>query len=508
MSRFHNSLYLGDVQERIRVLEEVGQTALAYITAATHGLQEEADALAQKLQSANPDVPIKLPPINSKAYLMQPPIPIMKLHESNWPLLTVSKGYFDGAVLGDEDQKKFTAGPADLLDDNEVGEAWGEDALEDEEGVSKPGKEPSEEKMEETEEGGGWDMDLDLGEVEKIEVPTTKADKNFLVLPQSGPTYTQIWCNNSLLAADHVAGGSFESAMKLLNNQIGVVNFAPLKPYFISLFMAAKGTLPANASTFALTSPMQRNIEVGPKSGLPSLPFALQSIIENQLKAAYRATTAGKFGESLALFISIVQMIPLLVVDSKKEANEGKELLAICKEYITGLRMELKRKDEDPVRQAELAAYFTHCNLQQIHLLLCVRSAMNCCVKIKNFQLAAVFARRLLELEPKSDVAAQAKKVIMHAETNNENAQPMNYNDKNPFVVCGISFTPIYRGNPVATCSFCQSSFLPVHKGKLCPNCQLSEIGKEVSGLTLYAIPQKQAKQTKKASRNDDDDDF
>jgi len=116
--------------------------------------------------------------------------------------------------------------------------------------------------------------------------------------------------------------------------------------------------------------------------------------------------------------------------------------------------------------------------------------------------MAANFARRLLELEPKADVTAQAKKVIMHSESNNENSSPLNYNDKNPFVVCGISFTPIYRGNPIACCSFCQSNYLPVHKGKLCPNCNLSEIGKEVSGLQLYAIPQKQGKQSK--NNNDD----
>jgi len=37
MSRFHNALYLGDVEERIKVLEESGHAPLAYLTAATHG---------------------------------------------------------------------------------------------------------------------------------------------------------------------------------------------------------------------------------------------------------------------------------------------------------------------------------------------------------------------------------------------------------------------------------------------------------------------------------------
>jgi hypothetical protein len=44
-----------------------------------------------------------------------------------------------------------------------------------------------------------------------------------------------------------------------------------------------------------------------------------------------------------------------------------KELVAICKEYVIALRCELKRKElkeDDMARAAELAAYFTHCNLQ------------------------------------------------------------------------------------------------------------------------------------------------
>lgn len=39
MGRFHNALYLGDVRERVRTLEDAGQLSLAYITAACHGLE-------------------------------------------------------------------------------------------------------------------------------------------------------------------------------------------------------------------------------------------------------------------------------------------------------------------------------------------------------------------------------------------------------------------------------------------------------------------------------------
>ena len=51
MSRFHNALYLGDVEERVRILEEVGQLSLAYILADSHGLAEDAARLKQRLEN-------------------------------------------------------------------------------------------------------------------------------------------------------------------------------------------------------------------------------------------------------------------------------------------------------------------------------------------------------------------------------------------------------------------------------------------------------------------------
>jgi coatomer protein complex subunit alpha (xenin) len=52
--------------------------------------------------------------------------------------------------------------------------------------------------------------------------------------------------------------------------------------------------------------------------------------------------------------------------------DEVKELLGICKEYHIALRCELKRKElreDDVARAAELAAYFTHCQLQPVVIL-------------------------------------------------------------------------------------------------------------------------------------------
>ena len=54
-------------------------------------MKEEAESIAETLTTELD----KLPEVHPNAKLMLPAIPIMQA-ESNWPLLTVSKGFFEG----------------------------------------------------------------------------------------------------------------------------------------------------------------------------------------------------------------------------------------------------------------------------------------------------------------------------------------------------------------------------------------------------------------------------
>jgi hypothetical protein len=80
--------------------------------------------------------------------------------------------------------------------------------------------------------------------------------------------------------------------------------------------------------------------------------------------------------------------------------------------------METARKElpkatlEDQKRLCEMAAYFTHCNLQPVHQILTLRTALNLFFKLKNYKTAASFARRLLEQGPRQEVAQQARKIL------------------------------------------------------------------------------------------------
>jgi len=147
--RFHNALYLGDALERTKVLHQAGQrtyslsssltlysldlalysrvairsnvlesgflrgwttVSLAYLTAATHGLSELAEEIGTQIQAAGgvslEQINRSLANISGAGELLYPPTPIMRLHETNWPLLTVSKGVME-TMLAEADNKNL-----------------------------------------------------------------------------------------------------------------------------------------------------------------------------------------------------------------------------------------------------------------------------------------------------------------------------------------------------------------------------------------------------------------
>merc|ERR1711936_1271127 len=111
------------VEERVKVLAGCGQTSLAYLTAATHGLTEQAERIKEGVNTENTPLPSPAP----GARLLQPPPPIAQ-SEQNWPLLTVSRGFFDSAMIAGK-KAEGTTGTLAVEDDGEEAEGWGDDDL-------------------------------------------------------------------------------------------------------------------------------------------------------------------------------------------------------------------------------------------------------------------------------------------------------------------------------------------------------------------------------------------
>lgn len=480
MARFHNSLFLGSATERARVLEEVGQLPLAYLTASSHGLVEEADRLKGLIESVGQQVPS----LSCKSELMQPPTPILRA--DNWPLLVIPK-HTSYNSYGESD-------------DNANGEVIGSG--------SNPGWDAdldiqdsdndnsNERDLHESDEVGGWGDDLDIGEDilgddagMDNNLSTGCQSSNGIAVPSSGLSIRSRWCNNSAHAADHAAAGSFKASINFLNRQISIVNFSPLRTRFMLIHAAATCSVPGLSLSLPLEMPLQRNTHDRNIDGncLPGIAISMRHLIES-LKSAYRLFQKCNFQAARERFNDILLSIPLIIADSRSDSNEVKELLDISREYITAVRLKSANAMENGVRQIELAAYLTHCNLQPAHLALTLNLAMSQAYKGGNFITAAAFARRILELpDGKAEFHKMAKRVLQKSEQNARNESKLNYDERNPFEIdCG-NLSPIYRGNQLTRCSFCQSAYTCDMKGRLCTTCNIALIGIETLGLVTQA---------------------
>lgn len=366
-------------------------------------------------------------------------------------------------------------------DDDDAGEM--KDALESQEG-----------------DGPGWDVgdeDLELPAelISKMSVNDAgESGGGGYEAPSRGLSQSQVWANNTNLIGDHLRAGSFESAFRLLNDQVGVVDFGAFKPLFMALFNASRTSFSGLPNLSPLTGYPQRNWkETNLKKANPTIGVKLNDLVQ-RLQVCYQLTTGGKFTEAIQKLQSILMSIPLLVVENRQEIAEAQQLLSICREYIVGLKMETTRKGlpndtiEQRKRHCEMAAYFSHCNIQPVHQILTLRTALNMFFKLKNYKTAASFARRLLEMGPRPEVAQQARKILQACEVNAVDEHTLQYDEHNPFNLCAYTYRPIYKGKPEEKCPLCGASYNPTYKGVVCNVCEVSEIGKDVIGLRISPL--------------------
>jgi len=310
---------------------------------------------------------------------LQAPKPLTTTFEQRWPSTGIAESFFVQAMANGFEESAETVEEKDaLVDGQENEEGWeGEEEID--------GDLVMEEGADE-----GWDLDAGV-EVEN--------DQDGFALPND---------------PDDLSVGSIETAMELLHKQTGIIDFKPLKPHFMAIQASSKIYLSANPLLPPLEVHLRRDpAETAPRKLVPVILVDLKTILSSTLQEAYRFVKGAKFEEALRLFHTILLSLAVVVARSKEEASQVKELISVCREYILGLSMEVERRKlaaeggNDPTtRLLELAAYFTHCHLQDIHLQLALRSAMVVFYKAKNFASAGVFASRFLETNPANAAAA------------------------------------------------------------------------------------------------------
>jgi coatomer protein complex subunit alpha (xenin) len=300
-SQFQIAMVFGDVSERLRILETCGQKSLAYLTATTHGLDSDAERLAGSFDTEHEF----LPEVDESAELLQPGVPILPNQSSNWPLLSVSKGFFtnssmSGVQSATYQEKKFAMNTSDNAEhETEVANNWGDDAHL---GNLDTEDENDDYVRVQSDEVSGWDVneDLDIGDA----LPSSQYESSteaYFTAPTKGVSRPHIWLNNSKLAVDHILSGSFETAMRLLHEQVGIVNFEELRPIFMQTFARSRATLTALPSIPSLFVYPSKNPNDPLHKSLPVTGHKLSDLVQ-RLKSAYQLVTNGKFPESIEIF--------------------------------------------------------------------------------------------------------------------------------------------------------------------------------------------------------------
>ncbi|KAL2877489.1 hypothetical protein SGCOL_007233 [Colletotrichum sp. CLE4] len=472
-ARFQNALYLGEVEDRIQMFKEIDLYPLAYMTAKSHGLEEECQAILEAIGLTEGQ--LETPTIGEA---LTPPKPVVPTFKANWPTKATSQSVFEKALLGQVEGLSLEDAPA---------AANGfDDAVEDDVVAKKNGNLID---VDDDEDAAGWDLGDDVvPEIEGDFVNVDSADAG-----GAGSSEADLWARNSPLAVDHVAGGSFESAMQLLNRQVGAVNFAPLKPRFLEVYQASKTYLPASANLPPLVNYVRRTIEeTDPRKVLPIVPRDLEFLATNDLQQGYNSMKTNKLEDGLQVFKGILHAILINAVTSESEVAEAKKLITSASEYAVAMEIELSRRKlgttgEQLKRNLELSAYFTIPKIEVPHRQLALHNAMQLAIRNKNYGSALSFANRIIANGGSSKLTENAKKAKAQCERNPSDAIEIEFDQFAEFDICAASHSPIYSGTSYEECAFDGSKYHSKYKGTVCKVCGVCEIGKHGSGLKLFA---------------------
>ena len=407
-SQFQNSIYLGSVEDRIRMFKEIDLYPLAYMTAKTHSLEEECQLIleASGLSEDELSSPTLGRPQQSLAATVS-------THGESWPAKAASHSFFERALLGE----------VEGLDDEAVPAPNGLDQIEDVDGVSKAPN--GLQREEEEEDAEGWDIGDDVA----VEVESGLVDVG-AVEAGAGSSEADMWARNSPIAADHAAAGSFETAMQLLNRQLGAVNFEPLKPRFLEIYQASRTYLPASAGLPPLINYVRRSTEeMDTTKVLPIIPRNLESIVGTDLQEGYTAMRSNKLEDGLKIFKRTLHALMVNAVSSTQQVTEAKRVIGIASEYAIAMAIELEQRatsaegEANLKRKLELSAYFTIPKLEVAHRQLTLINAMKLAASKKNYSSALSFANRMIA---NGGSAKLLEQVRLHSHTVHDYAHDAN----------------------------------------------------------------------------------
>ncbi|ODQ79980.1 hypothetical protein BABINDRAFT_161634 [Babjeviella inositovora NRRL Y-12698] len=456
-SLVQNTFYRNSVEKRVQVLMASGLHPLAYATAKANGLDELVEQIVE--QTGIDEASIVLPELGAPITL-----PESRGVVGNWPLRESSLSFFEQALLGQVEDLNLNETEVET---RQITNDFESEAIFDDEDLAGE---------------DAWDLgdeDLDIEVEEEVVVEESL----------SAAAELNLWLRNSHSAAGHVAAGSFETAAQLLNRQVGVVNFEPLRKRFLEVYQANKLYVPGTPGLPSSQVFIRADFtETENKNVHPYIPG--YENVEARLHEGFKQFRSNKLEEAIAIFRDIIYTITVSAVPSTEEEDKCKEILTVCREYILGLSIELARRALDPAdikRNLELAAYFTKAQLQPAHRVNALQVAMTQAFKNKNFASASYFAGEFLKVVSTGPRAEQAQKIKTKADQSPYDALDIEFNPFAEFEICPATFTPIFKDAPFVSEALTGAKYQPSEKGKIDFITGITAIGASASGLRVIA---------------------
>lgn len=179
---------------------------LAYLTAKTNGLDDLAAEILEAAGLTEADVD-DIPSFGAST--LKPPPVITATTDLLWPSLATGESFFDRALVNGQleggVEPAYANGDAANAAAGSALDAWAKEEEEDDE-------------IPDADEAG-WELEANGGEFHDAQDGEAAVggdlEEALGAGATPGPSETELWVRNSPLAADHVAAGSFETAMQV-----------------------------------------------------------------------------------------------------------------------------------------------------------------------------------------------------------------------------------------------------------------------------------------------------
>lgn len=182
----------------------LGTDPLAYLTAKTNGLDDVALEILEAAGLTEADID-DVPSFGIST--LRPPPVITSTTDLNWPSVSTGESFFDRALANGN----LDGGDVPYVNGYDAAGAAASAALDNWAREEEAHDEPDPEE-------GGWELDAGVEDAQ----PDGDKDEEFVDAETElgagaapGVSENELWTRNSPFAADHVAGGSFDSAMQV-----------------------------------------------------------------------------------------------------------------------------------------------------------------------------------------------------------------------------------------------------------------------------------------------------